>query len=759
MSENNEQAPVAVGAGSDWDLGAIQKLLWNRRWLILVISAWVFLLTFGVTILKTPLYESSARMLIERSTPRVLQGEDIMPLVWNEYEIQRFYQTQYLLLKDTALLRKALDRHNLRFALQHALAPDPASQGHSADSKGDDLRMAEMIRSGLRIEQVERSNMVRVSFRHPKPQVAADVVNAVVETYRDYFVNSGLDARRDASNFLGKAIEDAKAEVVALDNQLAGVRRQLPTVIPASGAELGRSRLESIDGELTAAKARYAKAEARLHNYQETTPAAIEEVRANPQIMRYLETLAALRREQAELEGRVGPGWPRYKELTTAISETEQNLGQEQERLYKQALEAARADADRERRSVEQLSNLLDNELHRSADAQVQSTDYEAMRQAFEQKRAALDRLMARREEVALSAELKNVMERQVAILESALPSESPATPRVKTNLALGLVVGLFLGIAAAFLAEAIDNKVRSGAQIAELVHLPLLGTIPRLDGPMRPRLIFSKKRGEATPMMMAINHDVEESFRALRSSLMLSQPTRPPRILLVTSALPGEGKSTVAANLARTLASFGNRTVLIDCDLRHPRLHRLFDIKTTRGVTNLLASSITVHDVLQETGYENLAVIPGGPCPPDPATLLDPQRFTGVLNELSETEGFEFIIVDTPPVLVFADTFNLVPAVEGVVLVARAQVTPKDALRQVQESLRKVQAPVLGVLLNGEISEEHSGSYYRYYHYRRGYYKRAADQRAADGETAPGAAESVAAVEDREPKSRKASS
>ncbi len=736
MRDVSEAGAAAPGA-SDWSLAAVQKLLWSRRWLILAIAAEVFVIVGLVTFLKTPLYESSARLVIERSTPKVLQGEDVVPTVWNEFEIQRFYQTQYLLLKDASLLKKALDVGDIRPALVRTLAPR-ARDGEGDAAVPDDAKLAAYVRENLKVEQVEYSNMVKVAFRHPDPQVAADVVNAVVETYREYFVNSGLDARKGATSFLQQQIEKAQAEVVDAERQLSVERKKFTTMLPTGATEMGRERLQSVDAELTQAKARLAKAEARLVAYQNAPPGGIDEVRNNPQVLRYREGLAELEKEAAELEGRVGSGWPRLRELKTAIEETRGNLVDEEKRLHRQVVQTATAMADQERKAVQRLSDLLTAELARTADVQSTSGEFDKVRQEYEQKRAALNSLLARRDEVALSAEMKGVVERQVAVLDRAVAAERPAVPRTKLNLALGLAFGLFLGVAAAFLAEALDNKVRSSAQLGELTRLPLLGSIPRLEGPARPRLIFSRRKGAVAPVIAAKHHDVEEAFRALRSALLLSQPGHPPNVLLVTSALPGEGKSTVASNLGRTLASFGHKTVLLDCDLRHPRLHRVFKVKPVRGITNVLASSMPVADVVCATPYENLWFVPGGPCPPDPATLLDADRVRHIAQDLV-AQGFEFVIIDTPPVMVFADTFSLVPAIEGVILVARAHSTPKEALRQTLEGLRKVKAPILGAVLNGEITEEHGSSYYRYYHYRRGYYRKAAEARADEALAAAG--------------------
>ncbi len=736
-----------VERAAEWNLAAVQRLLWQRRWLVIAIAAEVFLLTGLVTFLRTPLYEASARVLIERATPKVLNTEDVVPTVWNEFEIQRFYQTQYLLIKDPAILRRALDYHGVREELLASLADD----GDPDREPPDDRALAKWLRERVKVEQLEYSNVVKVSFRHPSPEVAADVVNAVIEAYRDFFVEAGVGARKGASDFLSRAIEEAQAEVLDLERKLAKVRKELRTVLPASGAEMGKSRLEKLDAMLTDAKAKLAKARARLRAYESAAPLSIPEVRDNPQILKYREDLAEMHRELAELEGRVGPGWPRLRELQAAIRETEDNMDREIRSLYREALETARADLRLAEENVGHLQTLLDEEVQRTADMQQRAGTFEKLRQEYQQKKAVLDRLLARREEVALSADLQDVLQRQVKIVDTARPPEQPAVPRVKLNLALGLAFGLFLGVAAAFLAEALDNKIRNPNQLSEISGLPLLGSIPRVEV-SRPRLVFSaKKKSTTTPVMAARNHDAEEAFRAIRSALLLSQPGDPPRTLLVTSALPGEGKSTISSNLARTLAAFGQKVVLVDCDLRHPRLHRVFKAPKDRGITNVIAGTLPLDQVIFQTPYPHLSLVPGGPCPPDPATLLHPDRMREIFGVLREEHGFDFVVVDTPPVLVFADAFNLVPAVDGAILVARALQTPKDAVRQARELLGKVQARMLGCVLNGEVAEERSGSYYRYYHYRKGYYQKAEERRRqASRERKEAAAADTPADDDR---------
>ncbi|MDH3283160.1 MAG: polysaccharide biosynthesis tyrosine autokinase [Acidobacteriota bacterium] len=704
---------------SEWSLQRVRRVLWNRRWLALTIAAEVFLVTGLVTVLKTPEYRASSRVLIERSIPKVLESEDVVPIAFNEFEIGRYYQTQYLLIRDPAVLANALDKYGIRAALIGDLFPE---DGPDEDvTPPSDEELAEDLADRIRIKQQDFSNVVEVSFQHPQPEVAANVVNAALEAYRDFFVTSGIDARRGATQFLNDRLEEAQAEVLALEKDLAHRRVEIRDVLTASGTEIGITRLEGLDRVLTEAKAKRAAAEARVAALAESLPLDLPEVRGDERVARYREELRRLESELALLEGKVGPAWPRVVELRAAAETTRRGLVQVVEELYIDISGSARGEVANARESERRLAGLLDRELARAADGQLHTADFESLRSEYEQKKAGLSRLLQRREEVALSADLENILARQVTILAPALPPLEPAVPRVGLNLLLGLVLGLMLGLSSGFVAEAMDNKIRTPDQLQEIAGVALLGSIPRIEAQQRPRLVFSRKSVEDAPALPTGQQDVEEAFRALRSALLLARPEHPPRSIMITSALPGEGKSTIVANLGRTLAAFGHKVVLIDADLRKPRLHRVFGTGSARGLANALASTdVRVGELIVETGFANLLLIPGGPCPPDPATLLDPHRLHGLIDELTREMGFDFVIVDTPPVLVFSDAFNIVPLVEGTIVVGRAERTTKEAARQAVAALGKLKARFLGVVLNGEVSEEHSGSYYRYHHYRK---------------------------------------
>ncbi len=717
-----DQAQDASRVVPEWDLDTVRKVLWQRRWLVAAIAIEVLLVGGVVTFLRTPLYDAQARVIIEKATPKVLDSEDVVRVPISAFETERFYQTQFLLMRDPAVVARALDIDGLRETLLASLRPEDDTELAEWEPP-DDKALVKRIRDELDVRPLEKSSVVRVAFRHPDPEIAAQAVNAIVRAYRDFFVESGTDARRGASEFLDRRIEDAQAELLELEQRLVDERQRLGPVLARGGNEMGRDRLEALDEALTAAKRALAAAEARVEAFAGAEPLAIDVVRNDAQVLRLREDLGTMERQLDELKTRFGPDWPEVRSLERAYEEARGRLQERAASVYEEAYDAARAERDLARRQEERLEELFESELAAANALQRRAQNYDRLYREYEQKRQALDRLLARREEVGIAKDMRTVLERQVSVVAEATPPEEPAVPRYKLDLALSALLGLFLGIGAAFAAEALDNKVRTADQLRDLAGLPLLGSVPRVEGPPRPRLVFARRKGALSPVVAANQNNVQEAFRTIRSSLLLSHPGRPPRALMITSALPGEGKSTFSANLGRTLAAFGSRTVLIDADLRHPRLHRAFRAPKDRGMANLLATGIDVADVLFKTRYDNLLLIPGGPCPPDPATLLDTARLRAIVRSLVEDHGAEYVIIDTPPTLVFADAYSIVPAVEGVILVARALRTPKDAVREACSALAKVNAPMLGVVLNDEAGEERSGSYYRYRHYKSGYY------------------------------------
>jgi non-specific protein-tyrosine kinase len=292
-----------------------------------------------------------------------------------------------------------------------------------------------------------------------------------------------------------------------------------------------------------------------------------------------------------------------------------------------------------------------------------------------------------------------------VVIIESAVTPTEPVRPNVFLNTFLGTFVGLVFSLSVAFLLEYLDRSFETGDDVKRVLPVPILGTIPRLHG---------RERGSKLITSSLPRAPVSEAYRALRTNIRFASVDKPLRILLVTSAEPGAGKTTVAANLGTVCAQAGIKVVLIDTDLRLPRLHELFDLKNHNGLTDLLVGDIqNVEECMIKTKTDNLRLITSGPIPPNPSELLGSKRMEAVLAQVQESA--ELIILDTPPTLVVTDAAVLAPKVEGVVLLIEAKRTSHEAARRVYEAHQRVGSTILGTVLTKVKTGRKDSSYYYY--------------------------------------------
>jgi capsular exopolysaccharide synthesis family protein len=358
--------------------------------------------------------------------------------------------------------------------------------------------------------------------------------------------------------------------------------------------------------------------------------------------------------------------------------------------------------------------------------------EYNILKREAEANKTLYEGLMTKLKETAISQGLRSS---NIRVVDAAMIPSTPSRPAKTRNVALAFLIGLVGGMGLALMREYLDNTVKTPDDIERLARLPSLAVVPQFDGTIG----HAKKRG-LLQGFAANGHDhdkrielvaqhlpksqMSEAFRALRTSILLSQADHPPQVILVTSALPREGKTTAAANMAVTLAQLGDSTVLVDADLRKPGIGRLLNLGSGKyaGLSSYLAgvSSLDLVTVPHPT-IANLAAIPTGPLPPNPADLLSSQKLADAIAELRTK--FKFIVIDSPPIMAATDAVILSVLVDGVLLVVRSGETPKEAFTRTRDLLNSVKCRILGVVLNAVDSSAPDYYYsYRYYPYSYGY-------------------------------------
>jgi capsular exopolysaccharide synthesis family protein len=407
------------------------------------------------------------------------------------------------------------------------------------------------------------------------------------------------------------------------------------------------------------------------------------------------------------------------KELDAAVDKEKRAVMARLESEYREA-----------RQREELLTHALDQQKAEVNQMSERMVQYSILKRDAEANKALYDGLLTKLKEAGISAGLRSS---NIRVVDPAMVPTYPARPAKTRNIVLSFVIGLVGGIGLALLREYMDNTVKSPDDIEALVRLPSLAVVPAFtesngDRPRSKLLKGVSTNGHDKRIELVAQHlpksQMSEAFRALRTALLLSQADHPPQVILVTSALPREGKTTAAANLAVTLAQLGDRTLLIDADLRKPGIGRLLSLGNGKyaGLSSYLAGVSSLDLVtIQHPAIPNLSAIPTGPLPPNPADLLSSHKLTDAIAELRTK--FKFIVIDSPPIMAATDAVILSVKADGVLLVVRSGETPKEAFTRTRDLLLSVKAHLLGVVLNAVDSTAPDYYYsYRYYPYSQGY-------------------------------------
>jgi capsular exopolysaccharide synthesis family protein len=482
--------------------------------------------------------------------------------------------------------------------------------------------------------------------------------------------------------------------------------------------------------------------------------ADVPQLRENPIFQGLIQKRQAASEEYIDAVNQYGPNFPKVQRLQAQLKDLDQLIKKEQintlnriENDYREA---------RQRETL--LTQALDQQKAAANEMAERMVEYNILKREAEANKALYDGLMTKLKEVGISAALQSS---NIRVVDPAMIPTYPSRPAKARNIALSFLVGLVGGIGLALLREYLDNTVKTPDDIETLARLPSLAVVPQFagsngNGNSRKRLLQGiASNGHDKRIELVAQHlpksQMSEAFRALRTSLLLSQPGRPPQVILVTSALPREGKTTAAANLAVTLAQLGDKTVLVDADLRKPGVGRLLNLGSSKyaGFSSYLAGVSSLDLVtVPHPDIPNLAAIPTGPLPPNPADLLSSNKLAEAIAELRTK--FKFVVIDSPPVMAATDAVILSVQTDGVLLVVRSGETPKEAFTRTRDLLVSVKCHILGVVLNAVDSSAPDYYYsYRYYPYSYGY----GPQEAAD--PAPDCDESENPVPVRESSSR----
>ena len=713
----------------------------RRRWVVVTVVSAVLLVAVVSSFLATPLYKATATLQIERRNPEVLTFRDLSQVDYSWAAYTDFYQTQYKLIASEPVARDAVERRSL--ASHPRFAPEPSGPGIGAllrsilprrrpePSTQDPLdRLARQLLAALEVAPVRNSHLVRVSWVSSDPDLAALVANGVADAYIRNTMDSQIVATGQAEEFLVDQVRTLKDEIAEHEGKLQAYGEAKRILSIDESSNITFQALRDISERRTTAQAALAAAAAHRASVLGVDPEALPEVMNSALIQGLRRDHAAVEAQLSEMSRQYGAEWPGVRTLGSKLAQVSAQLDAETTRIAQQVRAAAEAAWDRAREEVRNLDRLL---AERQAEAQGLKRDaveFANLQSDVQKKRETLDALIARQNEMALAARLKDVQatSSNIRIVEPAKPPVAPFRPNVRLNLALGLLFGTVLGVGLALLLDHLDNTIGSVDELQRLTGLPVLAAIPRQGAASTPLSRVRRRPATEEPgaLDLIAHRDaqagVSEAYRDLRTAILLSNPGRPPRKIVVTSAMPEEGKTATATNLAVVLAQLGARVLLVDTDLRRPRLHRVFGISNRRGMSTALSGlEDDPRRVIVRTEIPGLDVLPSGPIPPNPSELLNSPTFARLAGTFLD-QGYDHVIYDSPPVLSVADAVILANAMDTCVAVVRAARTPRQPVRIAVEKLRQVGDVSFGLVLNDLDPERHGGARYGYYRAHGGY-------------------------------------
>jgi capsular exopolysaccharide synthesis family protein len=701
-------------------------ILRKHQWLILSFLLTVVTVVSIATFRMRPVYIAKATIEIDRENNNILpfQGTDPYDSMM---DLDNYIETQSKVLTSETLALQTIRNTGLAANPEFSAGGIP-SEAIATGSLANQKRPPEVAAflGSLSVKRIPNSRLMEVSYESTDPVLAARILNAHLENYKAQNIQSRYEATLEATRFLTSQLNELKLTVKQSEDARINYERQNQIWSVDDKSNITTQRLVDLDKQLTDAQGETLKKQA-LYEYAKAGDIdAVPEIRADPLLQDLQKKRADLAVLYTEALNQYGPNFPKVQRLQAQMKEVDDQIARESKGIVLQ-LESDYREAKQREELIRQALELQKAETNNMAEKMVQ---YNILKRESEADKSLYDGLLTKLKEAGISEGLKSS---NLRVVDPAMIPSFPARPAKARNIALAFLVGLVGGIGLALLREYLDNTVKTPDDIETLTRLPSLAVVPAFGdsaGRNRRMGIFggASTNGNEKRIELVAQHlpksQMSEAFRALRTALLLSQPDHPPQVILVTSALPREGKTTAAANLAVTLAQLGDKTVLVDADLRKPGVGRLLNLGTGKyaGLSSYLAGVSTLDLVtVPHPAIPNLAAIPTGPLPPNPADLLSSHKLADAIAELRTK--YKFVVIDSPPIMAATDAVILSVQADGVLLVVRSGETPKEAFTRTCDLLTSVKSRLLGVVLNAVDASAPDYYYsYRYYPYSYGY-------------------------------------
>lgn len=699
-------------------------VLAKRRSTVLTAAVVLVILVGIVSFKMQPVYKAVARVEVEAEPPQIQSLNDLYRSTPSD---DAFLQTQVNVLESDTLAWETLQQ--LGLARKPEFNTQAASDAPAVSDAGAPVRgqLIKAFRNHLHVELMRNSRMLEVSFESRDPSLAAAVANSLVNNYAEYNFRKKYDATRQASGWMEQQLDELKAKVEKSQQVLVDYERENAIVNISDKEDVVEERLADLSRDFTSAQNDRAQKQS-LYELARANPSQAAVLVQDELLQRLEEREADLSAQYADAFSEFGPKYPKVVRLQSQLKAVQSFIDAEGQRLLERIHNDYVAAEGRERL----LSDAVVRQKAEVGRLNQLLIRHNILKREFETNQQLYDSLLQRLKDATVTAGLRAT---NIHVIDSAFVPSSPVRPKRLLNIAIALVVGLILGVTFAFIEEGLDNSIKSVEDVERLIAAPALAIVPaagsegsrlygRATGNGKAR-IFAKAATNGAVALAVLKRPtsaLSESYRALRTSILLSTAVRPPQVLLVTSPQPNEGKSCTSLNLALTLAQRNDRVLIMDGDLRKPCVAHHLGLSDEHGLSGLLTGAHDLDKALcRPESVPPLWALPSGPTPPNPAELLSSPRMADVLQQLRER--FDHIVVDSPPLLMVTDATILSTLADGVVLVVESGVTVRGALLRAHSLLENAGGRLLGVVMN-KVDFRHDTYYYsKYSRYYRSYY------------------------------------
>ena len=700
-------------------------ILRKHQWLIVSFLLAVVTIVSIATFRMQSVYVATARIEIDRENANFLPfpGLDSYDYM---LDTDNYIETQSKILTSETLALQTIRSSGLGSRSEFSSGNGP-SEALTLGSLENQKRPPELgaFLGSLGVKRVPNSRLLDVTFESTDPQFAARVVNEHIKNFQEQNIRSRFDETTRATTWLRDQLDELKVKVQESEDKRIDYERKNQIWTLDDKQNITTQRLADINKALTDAQEDRMKKEALYQFAKAGDISDVPQLRDDVILQGLMTKRETASEDYTDALNQYGPNFPKVQRLQAQLKDLDQLIRKEEQNT----LNRIETDYREARQRELLLTQALDKQKADANQMAERLVEYNILKREAEANKALYDGLMTKLKEVGISAALQSS---NIRVVDPAMIPSTPSRPAKARNIVLAFLIGLVGGIGLALVREYLDNTVKTPDDIENLVRLPSLAVVPEFrssNGNGSRRLLQGISSNGHEKRIELVAQDLpksqmSEAFRALRTSLLLSQPGHPPQVILVTSALPREGKTTAAANLAVTLAQLGDSTVLVDADLRKPGVGRLLNLGGGKyaGLSSYLAGVSSLDLVtVPHPAIPNLAAIPTGPLPPNPADLLSSQRLREAIAELRNK--YKFVVIDSPPIMAATDAVILSVQADGVVLVVRSGETPKEAFTRTRDLLNSVKCRMLGVVLNAVDSGAPDYYYsYRYYPYSYGY-------------------------------------